>query len=253
MDWCVLTSGRAGNGAPASQVDGDDTLHTKLDDNGHNEATPRRLVLNHLVYYGYAKTAEPFQASSRANSCRLPCSLPVPLPTSASAPAPGADSPTPPAGHENEGGEPNVFKQRIMTLCAIQRGDIEGALNDLRECFKFPDLLPCDGGYCDSRCVAASSSSSSIPRLKRSAPSPLRCPHTAWRRMWPLSTWPTTRLCRPRRRLVVHSGQITRRRLSVWKSTCCWSARGASLRIISQSRLEEVSADGQDRRLGMLL
>ena len=33
-----------------------------------------------------------------------------------------------------------------MILCAIQRGDIEGALNDLRERFKFPDVLSRDGG-----------------------------------------------------------------------------------------------------------
>lgn len=50
----------------------------------------------------------------------------------------------PSADLENEGGEPNIFEQRLMIVRAVRRGDIEGALNYLRE--RFPDVLARDGG-----------------------------------------------------------------------------------------------------------
>jgi len=143
LDWRILTSGRDSTGAPASQADGDDTPRTTLDDNGHDEAA--RLVLNYLVHHGYAKTAEAFQAQlARAPTRAVSPALPVPPPASASAPAPDVDSPMLSADPENEGGEPNTFEQRLMILRAVRRGDIEGALNDLKE--RFPDVLARDGG-----------------------------------------------------------------------------------------------------------
>lgn len=142
LDWRILTSGRD-NSAPASRADGDDASSTTLDDDGHDEAA--RLVLNYLVHHGYAKTAEAFQAQlARAPTRAVSPALPVPPPTSASAPAPDVDSPMPSADLENEGGEPNIFEQRLMIVRAVRRGDIEGALNYLRE--RFPDVLARDGG-----------------------------------------------------------------------------------------------------------
>jgi hypothetical protein len=48
------------------------------------------------------------------------------------------------AEHENEIGEPDMLEQRLMIVRAVRRGDIEGALNELRE--RFPDVLARDGG-----------------------------------------------------------------------------------------------------------
>lgn len=143
LDWRILTSGRDNTGAPASRADVDDASSTTLDDDGHDEAA--RLVLNYLVHHGYAKTAEAFQAQlARAPTRAVSPALPVPPPTSASAPAPDVDSPMPSADLENEGGELNIFEQRLMIVRAVRRGDIEGALNYLRE--RFPDVLARDGG-----------------------------------------------------------------------------------------------------------
>ena len=143
LDWRILTSGRDSTGVLASRPDGDDASRTTLDDDGHDEAA--RLVLNYLVHHGYAKTAEAFQAQlARAPTRAVSPALPVPPPTSTSTPAPDVDSPMLSGDHEDEGGEPNIFEQRLMIVRAVRRGDIEVALNELGE--RFPDVLACDGG-----------------------------------------------------------------------------------------------------------
>jgi Ran-binding protein 9/10 len=143
LDWRILNSGRDGTSAPASQGGGDGAPRTTLDDDGRDEAA--RLVLNYLVHHGYAKTADAFQAQlARAPARAVSPALPIPPPTSASASAPDVDSPMPPADHENDSGGPNVLEQRLIIVRAVRRGDIEGALDDLRG--RFPDVLARDGG-----------------------------------------------------------------------------------------------------------
>ncbi len=143
LDWRILTSGRDSTSTPASREDGDRAPRTTLEDDGRDEAA--HLVLNYLIHHGYAKTAEAFQAQlARAPARAVSPALPVPPPTSASAPAPDVDSPMLSAEHENEIVEPDMLEQRLMIVRAVRRGDIEGALNELKE--RFPDVLARDGG-----------------------------------------------------------------------------------------------------------
>jgi Ran-binding protein 9/10 len=145
LDWRILNSGRDGTGTSASRADGDGAPRTTLEDDGRDEAA--RLVLNYLIHHGYAKTAEAFQTQlARAPVRAVSPALPVPPPTSASASAPASDvdSPMLPVDHENDSGEPNMLEQRLTIVRAVRRGDIEGALDDLRD--RFPDVLARDGG-----------------------------------------------------------------------------------------------------------
>jgi hypothetical protein len=140
LDWRILDPGRNGAGTQASHVDG--APRTIMDEEGHNEAA--RLVLNYLVHHGYAKTAEALQTQLARSPARAASpALPVPPPASASTPGPDIDSPML-SYHENEGVETNMLEQRLMIVRAVRRGDIDGALSDLRE--RFPSVLARDGG-----------------------------------------------------------------------------------------------------------
>jgi hypothetical protein len=143
LDWRILDPKRNGAGAQTSRTDVDSAPRTTMDEEGHNEAA--RLVLNYLIHHGYAKTAEAFQTQlARAPTRAASPALPVPPPASASAPGPDIDSPMLSADHENEGVETNMLEQRLTIVRAVRRGDIEGALSDLRE--RFPSVLARDGG-----------------------------------------------------------------------------------------------------------
>jgi hypothetical protein len=143
LDWRILDPGRNDPGAKTSRADTDDVPRTTIDDEGHNEAA--RLVLNYLIHHGYAKTAEALQTQQARTPARAASpALPVPPPASTSAPEPDIDSPMLSADHENESGETNMLEQRLSIVRAVRRGDIEGALSDLRE--HFPSVLARDGG-----------------------------------------------------------------------------------------------------------
>ncbi len=143
LDWRILDPGRNDRSAQTSRADTDGAPRATMDDEGHNEAA--RLVLNYLIHHGYAKTAEALQTQLAPAPARAPSpALPVPPPASTSAHEPDIDSPMLSADHENESGETNMLEQRLSIVRAVRRGDIEGALNDLRE--RFPSVLARDGG-----------------------------------------------------------------------------------------------------------
>jgi Ran-binding protein 9/10 len=148
LDWRILDTGREGTDAHASRVDADGPPRATAEDEGRDQAA--RLVLNYLIHHGYAKTAEALQAQlARASPPSPPRAsspaLPVPPPASTSAPTPDVDSPMLPADHgENVTERPSMLEQRLAIVRAVRRGDIEGALTDLRE--HFPDVLARDGG-----------------------------------------------------------------------------------------------------------
>ena len=143
LDWGILDPRRNDPGAQTSRADTDGAPRTTMDDEGHNEAA--RLVLNYLIHHGYAKTAEALQTQLAPTPARAASpALPVPPPASTSAPEPDADSPMLSADHEDEGGDTNMLEQRLSIVRAVRRGDIEGALSDLRE--RFPTVLARDGG-----------------------------------------------------------------------------------------------------------
>ena len=144
LDWRILDPARDDTATQASRTDADGARHTTLDDDGHDEAA--RLVLNYLIHHGYAKTAEALQTQLACAPIRAASpALPVPPPASVSAPAYDVDSPMQPVDHESESGvSSNTFEQRLAIVRAVRRGDIEGALNYLRE--RFPDVLARDGG-----------------------------------------------------------------------------------------------------------
>ncbi|KAH9982169.1 hypothetical protein BGW80DRAFT_1261937 [Lactifluus volemus] len=119
LDWSILDPGREGTDAHASRVDADGPLRATAEDEGRDQAA--RLVLNYLIHHGYAKTAEALQAQL------------------ARAPPP---SPPHHGGDVNE--KSSMLEQRLTIVRAVRRGDIEGALTDLRE--HFPDVLARDGG-----------------------------------------------------------------------------------------------------------
>ena len=140
LDWRILDPARKGTGAQTSRTD---APRTTMDEEGHNEAA--RLVLNYLIHHGYAKTAEAFQTQlARAPTRAASPALPIPPPAAAAAPGPDIDSPMLSADHENEGVGTNMLEQRLTIVRAVRRGDIEGALSDLKE--RFPSVLARDGG-----------------------------------------------------------------------------------------------------------
>jgi Ran-binding protein 9/10 len=139
FDWRILDPGR--NDSQTSRADTDGAQRTTMDDEGHNEAA--RLVLNYLIHHGYAKTAEALQTQlARAPARAASPALPVPPP--ASVPEPDVDLPMLSADNENDGGEMNMLEQRLSIVRAVRRGDIEGALSELKE--RFPSVLARDGG-----------------------------------------------------------------------------------------------------------
>ena len=141
LDWRTLDTGRDSDDARTSRAHADSAPRTTVEDGERDEAA--RLVLNYLIHHGYAKTAEALQSQlARVASPALP--VPPPASSSSSAPPPDVDSPMLSAEHENESGEPNMLEQRLAIVRAVRRGDIEGALNDLKE--RFPDVLDRDGG-----------------------------------------------------------------------------------------------------------
>ncbi|KAI9512293.1 SPRY-domain-containing protein [Russula earlei] len=139
LDWRILDPGRDGTSVHTSRADADGTSRTTMEDEGRDEAA--RLVLNYLIHHGYAKTAEALQI--QLDRVASPA-LPVPPPASALAPASDVDSPMLSAERVNESGEPNMLEQRLAIVRAVRRGNIDGALDDLKQ--RFPNVLDRDGG-----------------------------------------------------------------------------------------------------------
>ncbi|KAA1468420.1 SPRY-domain-containing protein [Dentipellis sp. KUC8613] len=165
IDWHVLEPGRTAAPSTARAFcvfdsDGTDEppaaekgkARADAPDEGREEAG--RLVLNYLVHHGYAKTAHAFEtqlarARARTSEAAVASSpaLPVPPPLQ-----PDVDSPMPDA--EADAGAyaappPSAstdaaLAERLAIVHAVQRGDIDGALEGARA--RFPEALAREQG-----------------------------------------------------------------------------------------------------------